>query len=96
MIFVESARASQRKRKSSSSYSSVCLPLNDRPDLLCHTSVSQLKTSLVRFHSLSLLSPVISLILCLLSAPVGPFHYLKMIKVGQIGLNLRHVAQKER
>lgn len=83
----------ESERGSSSSYSSVCPPLNDRPDLLCHASASQLKTSLVRFnsHRSSLAHS-----LCLLSVAVGPFHHLKMIKVGQIGLELRHVTQKQR
>lgn len=43
-------KVGESERRSSSSYSSVCPLLNDRPDLLCHASVSQLKTSLVRFQ----------------------------------------------
>ena len=50
-------RGSEKPREGgSSSYSSVGRPLNDRPDLPCHASVSQLKTS----HSLR--SPSLSFI----------------------------------
>lgn len=78
---------------SSSSYSSVRPLLNDKCDLRRHASVSRLKTPLVRFQSL--LSSVPHS-LCLLSVAAGPFHHVEMIKVGQIGLKLWHVAQKAR
>lgn len=51
-------RKSEKAREGAHLHTHLCVRLlNDRPDLLCHASVSQLKTSLVRFHSPLSLAP---------------------------------------
>lgn len=53
-------RKSEKAREGAHLHTHLCPLLNDRPDLPCHASVSQLQTSLVRFHS-----PLFALLLAL-------------------------------